>query len=130
MARTHAEVPLAMREVYVRLERWRRKRTGRSPIPEPLWIAAGELAREHGVNPVARALRLEYNHLRRMAGSDRPRPDKRRASVPFVELMAPAAVASPCVIELEGQRGRLRIEWKGTISELGSFSRILWEMVS
>ena len=130
MARTHSEVPLAMRRVSQRLERWRRKRTGRSPIPEPLWIAAGELAREHGVNPVARALRLEYNHLRRMAGSDRPRAGKRRTAVPFVELVAPATVTPSCVIELEGQRGTLRVEWRGTTADLASFSRTLWEMVS
>ena len=131
MARTETEVPIAMRRVYRRLELWRGKRRGRAPIPPSLWMAAGELAREHGVNPVARALRLEYNHLRRMAEADRPRSRKGRASPAFVELVAPQAVApSQCVIELEGQRGRLRIEWSGTTSELGNFSRTLWEMVS
>jgi len=54
-----------MRKVYRKLERWRSKRKGRARIPESLWTAAGELAREHGVNPVSRVLRLEFNHLRR-----------------------------------------------------------------
>jgi len=47
-----SELPLAMRKVHRRLERWRSKRTGRARIPEALWAAAGELAREHGVNAV------------------------------------------------------------------------------
>jgi hypothetical protein len=63
------EVPIAMRKLYRRLERWRSNRKGQSPIPEPLWTAAGELAREHGVNPVSRVLRLEFNHLKRAAQS-------------------------------------------------------------
>ena len=61
-----AEAPAAMRGVYRNLQRWRSKRQGRAPIPEPLWIAAGKLAREHGVNPVSRALGLEFNRLRQM----------------------------------------------------------------
>ena len=43
--------------------------TGRARIPESLWAAAGELARDHGVNQVSRVLRLEFNHLKRMAES-------------------------------------------------------------
>jgi hypothetical protein len=49
-----ADVLLAMRKVYRRLERWRKKRKHRERIPETLWTAAGELAREHGVNQVSR----------------------------------------------------------------------------
>jgi hypothetical protein len=49
----------------------------------------------------------------------------------FVELIAPqTAVAPMCIIELEGQRGTMRIEWKGTTTELATFSRGLWEMIS
>ena len=127
-----AEVPAAMRKVYRRLQRWRSKRKGRSRIPESLWIAAGELAREHGVNPVSRVLGLEFNHLRQMAeaaGSTR----RQRGPTPpaFVELLAPPKAVTPqCAIELEGRRGKLRIEWRGTAIELASFSRALWEMVS
>jgi hypothetical protein len=48
----------------------------------------------------------------------------------FVELIAPqTAVAPTCIIELEGQRGAMRIEWKGTTTDLASFSRGLWEMI-
>ena len=131
MAIIEAEVPVAMRTVYRRLERWRSKRKGRARIPEPLWAAAGELAREHGVNQVARVLRLEFNHLKRVAQSDRRQAGKARALPAFVELIGPQTAAAPtCIIELEGQRGTLRIEWKGTTTDLASFSRELWEMIA
>jgi len=120
-----------MRKVYRRLERWRSKRQGRARIPEALWAAAGELAREHGVNPVSRVLRLEFNHLRRVAESDQRRTRKPRPMPAFVELIAAqTAMAPTCVIELQGRRGAMRIEWKGTIADLSSFNRTLWEMIS
>ena len=131
MTAIDAEVPVAMRKVYRRLLRWRSKRQGRARIPESLWAAAGELAREHGVNPVSRVLRLEFNHLKRLAESSGQVARKRRAMPAFVELIAPqSAVAPACAIELQGRRGTMRIEWKGTTTDLASFSRALWEMIS
>jgi len=127
-----AEIPIAMRKLYRRLERWRSKRKGRSRIPESLWTAAGELAREHGVNPVSRVLRLEFNHLKRAAQSDRRRVRKPRATPTFVELAGPPTVTTTpqCVVEVEGPRCKIRIEWKGTTRDLAHFSRALWEMIS
>jgi len=131
MAAAEVEVPVVMRRVYRRLERWRKQRTGRARIPEALWAAAVDLAREHGVNRVSRVLGLEFNHLKRLAESGGPTVRKRRALPAFVELIAPqTAVAPTCMIELEGQRGSLRIEWKGTTAELATFSRGLWEMIA
>ena len=131
MTAIDAEVPVAMRKVYRRLLRWRSKRQGRARIPESLWAAAGELAREHGVNPVSRVLRLEFNHLKRLAESSGQVARKRRAMPAFVELIAPqSAVAPACIIELNGQHGSMRIEWKGTITELANFSRAMWEMIA
>ena len=131
MAADQVEVPVAMRKVYRRLARWRRQRTGRARIPEALWAAAGELAREHEVNQVSRVLGLEFNHLKRIAESGRPTVRTRRVMPAFVELLAPPTASVPtCIIELEGQRGTMRVEWKGTIAELATFSRGLWEMIS
>jgi hypothetical protein len=48
MARRSA-IPVGMRRVYGRFERWRKSHTGRLPIPKRLWASAAELAREHGV---------------------------------------------------------------------------------
>ena len=125
------EVPAAMRSVSRKLQRWRSKRKGRARIPESLWIAAGKLAREHGVNPVSRALGLEFNRLRQMAESRPPARRRKRMPPAFVEVIAPAErVAPQCAMELEGQHGKLRIEWRGTATDLVSFSRMLWEMIA
>lgn len=131
MAR-RSDVPMGMRKVYRRFERWRKSHVGRLPIPEPLWRAAAEAANEHGVCRTAQVLRLEYGKLRQLAESAGP---GRRASAPktprtsFVEVVAsPASGGLECLIELEGPRGKLRIQWKGTTTpDLASLSRSLWE---
>lgn len=125
------EVPAAMRGVYRKLQRWRSKRQGRTPIPESLWVAAGNLAREHGVNPVSRALGLEFNRLRQMTESGGASASRKRTPPSFVEVIAPPESAAPqYAIELEGKHGKLRIQWRGTASDLASFSRMLWEMIA
>ena len=125
-----ADVPLAMRKVYRHLQRWRGQRKGRERIPQRLWVAARELAREHGVNPVSRVLGLDFNRLKRMVESKETLTRRNHAPA-FIELMAPQATTSPhCVIELEGQRGKVRIEWRGTVGDLASFSQALWEMIA
>lgn len=121
-----------MKKVYRRLERWRSQRTGRSRIPASIWTAAGALAREHGVSRVAEVLGLEFNHLKRMSQAAASGVSRRRAKPPaFVELIAPAAAGGRlCVIEIEGERGKLRIELNGTAEEVASVSRALWEMLA
>ena len=122
------EIPVGMQRVWRRFERWRRGRKARLPIPEKLWASAAQVARDHGVFRTAKVLRLEYGKLKRMAGG--PTPDARAAQAPtrFLELAPPqAAGVSECVVELEGPRGKLRIQWKGvTASELAGLIRV-WE---
>jgi hypothetical protein len=120
-----------MRKVHRQLQRWRNQRRSRERIPEALWAAAGELARQHGINPVSRALRLEFNHLKRAAEADGAK-GRKRATPAFVELIAPQTSLAPeCVLELEAPRGKLRIEFKGmALAELADISRALWEMLA
>jgi hypothetical protein len=69
------------------IEKWRRTRKKRSPMPEPLWDAAVELAQSEGVYPIGRALQLNYQTLKcRVAIASQP--SSRRAQTPrgFVEL--------------------------------------------
>jgi transposase-like protein len=118
-----------MERVYRRLERWRKKRRGREPIPKRLWAAAAAIAREHGINPTSKALHLEFNKLKQFVGS--ASPTKRTAPPPqqFLELMSSPTV-SECVIELEGRHGKMRIEWKGmTTSDLAQLSRVIMEQM-
>ncbi len=57
----------------------------RSSLPESLWSAAVELARQHGVYPVAHALRLDYMGLKKRLGGTSSR--RRKASkAAFFEL--------------------------------------------
>ena len=143
MANENSDIPPNMKKVYRRLRRWRNTHTGRVPIPEPLWAAAGVLAREHGINRTAKALHLEYGKLKQRAEvvmpavkrrkakarAEGPRRARRIAPPTFVELMAPPAGNFPgAVVELEGRRGRMRIELKGVATaELVALSRALWD---
>ena len=52
-AATASEVSFGMNEDVRCLERWRSQRERREQIPQPLLIVAGELAQEHGINPVS-----------------------------------------------------------------------------
>jgi hypothetical protein len=104
--------------------------------------AAAELAREHGIFPTAKALHLEYGKLKlraEAAGAAKKRLAKVPAAVPrrarptapptFMELIAPRPGSLPgAVVELEGPRGRMRIELKGVATaELVALSRALWD---
>ncbi len=128
--------------VLLRLKRWRSSHARHVPIPDSLWAAAGELARAHGINPTAKALHLEYGKLKQRAEAavptvkrrmvkalaGGPRRARRTAPTTFVELTAPPPGSFPgAVVELEGPRGRMRIELKGVATaELVALSRALW----
>ena len=122
-------IPIGMQKVYRRLERWRRKLRGRSAIPERLWAAAAAVAREHGINRTSQVLHLEFNKLKEFVESGKPRKRTAHPAPQFVELMtAPPTGVCECVIELEGRRGKVRIQWKGiTPPDLAGLSRTLWE---
>src|SRR5690349_5134309 len=130
-AQSHTDVPVAMRKVYRELQRWRSERKGRERIPEALWMAAGELAREYGVNQVSQVLHLEFNHLKRMAEAGGAN-GRKGATPAFVELIAQQTSAErECVLQLDGRHGKLRIELKGmAAAELADISRSLWEMLA
>ncbi len=123
------EVPAGMQRICRRFERWRSSHRGRLPIPERLWASAAEAAREHGVFRTAKLLRLEYGKLKRLAESAAPSRRPTAPSATFLELMSPQPVGvSECLIELEGPRGKMRIQWKGaTAPDLAGLSRWLWE---
>jgi len=118
-------------EAKARFEEWRRNRQGKAAIPDELWAIAVEVARKEGVSRTSTELRVEWNHLkRRMAAASEASP--KPAPPVFVELVAPRAQSLPeCTIELEGRRGKLRIQLRGaSASYLATLSRELWEPVS
>ena len=113
-----------MRRVCRRFEQWRKGHQARLPIPEALWAAAAEVAREHGVFRTAKVLRLEYGKLKRIVESSAPGTPSPTAT--FLELAPQTVCLSECLIELEGPRGKIRIQWKGP-PDLAGLSRALWE---
>jgi hypothetical protein len=134
--------PVDVQKTYRRFVQWRSSHSGRLPIPEPLWAAAAELARKRGITATAKVLRLEYGKLKEKAlalgqgaGVERSRAASsgRRRSQPrppaFVELFAPSPGSSlECRVELEGRRGKMRIEFKGiATAELVALGRALWD---
>ena len=122
-------VSVGMRRVYRRLERWRGMRPRPLSIPESLWAAAAVLAREHGVCRTAQILHLEYGKLKRLAQSGSAAASAKASPPTFVELIGSQAGGfSECIVELEGPRGKMRIQWKGTIApDLTGLTRVLLE---
>ena len=109
---TSQTVAPKLEELQRRFEAWRRTgRKGRR-IPDALWGAATELARELGVHRVARALALDYTTLKgRVVGRVAA---KAKASSSVVELAVEAAARTPqSVVEFEGQCGKLTIRLTG-----------------
>ena len=99
-----------------------------SRIPAELWSAAVAVARKEGLNRTARELHVAWDDLKRRMEEASPKP----VLPAFVELVAPRAPSLPeCMIELEGRRGKLRIQLKNVpASYLATLSRELWEQAS
>ena len=119
---------ISLEEARGRFEEWRSNRRGKARIPAELWAAAVEVARKEGINRTARELHVAWDDLKRRMGEAPQQP----GSPAFVELVAPQAESVPeCMIELEGRRGKLRIQLKGApASYLATLSRELWESAS
>src|ERR1700683_823565 len=119
---------VSLEEAKSRFEEWRQNRRGKARIPAELWSAAVAVARKEGLNRTARELHVAWDDLKRRMGGASPKP----ALPAFVELVTPRAASLPeCTIELEGRRGKLRIQLKNVpASYLATLSRELWEQAS
>lgn len=87
-----------------RIDVWRRTRPKLAPMPSNLWKDAARLAQLHGINPVAKTLRLNYHALKRHLQAARGL----RATAPpaFVEVsLSPPVPTSGCLVELERPDG-------------------------
>ena len=107
-------LPVAFSEAQGRFEQWRGCKRPRSRIPEELWSLAVGLAREHGVNRTARALRLDYYTLkRRLDGA----AASEKAAADFIEVFPVEMVprGSEWTMELESGTGaQMRMRVKGS----------------
>ena len=110
-----SSIPEPIAQLQRRFDEFRSTQPHRKKLPETLWQAAVELAREHGLHPVAHPLRLDYMGLKRRV-EGLPSAQKKAPAAAFVELITadPATVAE-CVIEFESRVGsKMRIQWKGS----------------
>ncbi len=110
-------IPEPIAQLQLQLDEIRSTRPPGKRLPDSVWQSAVELAREHGVNAVARHLRLDYTGLKKRVGGVSHR--RRKAHKPaFVELIAtPSAMQGECLIEFESLRGgKMRIQWKASTS--------------
>ena len=104
-------IPEAIVQLQRQLDQFRSTQPRRTKLPEPLWQAAVELARQHGIYPVAHPLRLDYMGLKKRLGGIPVL--RRKATKPaFVELIAPQ---EECVIEFEAPSGnKMRVQSKAS----------------
>ena len=111
-----APIPEAITQLQHQLEQFRSTQAGRTKLPESLWQAAVELARQHGIYAVAHPLRLDYTRLKQRLNGIPSRP-RGPAKPAFVELIGSGATTLPgCVIEFESAGGgKMRVQWKAAI---------------
>ena len=113
-----------------RVERWRETRPHRhGPMPAALWDAAVAAARQHGLYPTARALRVDYGALKKhLQAAD---PGHALTSATFVELAPTRPMTSAdtpaCVIEVDSPRGTMRIQLSGVAPcDLIALAQMAW----
>ncbi len=118
-------LPKRLQRGVERFERWRATRQKRR-IPEALWKVAEGLASEFGVHGTSRALRLNYEELKRRwsaSAEGREKPSVEAEGSSFVPLMAPGLVGGEGAAEYKGVDGTwMRVEWKGASPDLARLS--------
>jgi hypothetical protein len=127
MITTDSSTSIGLEKTRQRIARWRETRRYRgAAMPAALWAAAVALARQHGRYTTARTLHVDYGSLKKRldaAGAGHvPAPV-------FIELPAARPTGlGPCVIDLQGARGRrLRIEVAGvTVADLVTLTQVAW----
>ncbi len=102
------------------LAAWRATPGKRQRIPAAVWRKAVRAAKRHGLNPVSKALGLDYNGLKRHVAESGPSGKKTGALTPtFVEVKPEAPREDlACVIEMEkggGTRMRICVKSAGSV---------------
>ena len=111
--------PTGLEALRNQIEAWRGMRPRTRSMPPALWSEAAAMARELGVYRVARALRLNFDTLKRQAGSASTSPRRGRSvaravlaptSVDFVEVkgladVSRAAVGHETIVEVVASDG-------------------------
>lgn len=107
-----------LQEIGARIERWRSTRLKRSAMAPELWEEAINLARMLGVSPVARALRLGHDSLRKRVEQRRSAGGLPAMRPAFIELSGAQLLANyasgEAVLEIQERDGaRLTLRLPG-----------------
>ena len=113
-----------LKEVQQQFEQWRKTRKSRKPIPEHLWQAAVEVAKQYSINHVARLLRLNHTALK-----EKVEISKQEVTA-FVEIPLPDKV-SPFhwTVEMERTNGaklRMSCQGQGAFEALVEMGKAFW----
>ena len=109
-----------LEQVREALAAWRAEPGKGQRIPDALWRKAVRAAKSHGMNPVSKALGLDYNCLKKHV-TERDRRGKRTVEMApaFVEVKTEAPHEDiGCVIEMEkcgGTRMRICVKSAGSV---------------
>jgi hypothetical protein len=124
-----AKLPAALLATSKQFDRWRKRHRSRARLPKELWRQAAALARQHGLNPTAHALGLNYYSLKRHLSKTTPQEGIPTQAAPdFIELlpgtMTPGVVE--CTIEWADSDGAtVRMHLQGaSLPELTSLARV------
>jgi hypothetical protein len=111
MSREKTAIPDDLLQLSQRLEEWRSANPPRTRLPEPMWEAAVEMARRHGLHCTTKALRMDYMRLKKRlpAGTEAPRQPA------FLELLSATGL-----VELESAGGKMRVSMKGAALDWAS----------
>ena len=127
----------SLEQLGLRLKCWREARVRGQRIPVQLWTAAVDMARQFGVQRVAKGLRVDYERLkRRVQGAGgvahAGKIDTRKVDTRFVEMLVSPPTAAPgrceCALELENAQGaKMRMELNGNgLGALGAVCSAFW----
>ena len=112
------------------IEQWRRTRRHlNTPMPAALWNAAVAAARQHGLDPTARALRVDYGALKTHLEASDARPALPMPTFVEVTSAAPVTAGDPigCIIEIEAGSGLRRLRLSGLVPDaLMALARMAW----
>ena len=119
-------IPEPILRLQKQLDEFRARHRVRTKLPDALWRAATELARQYGVYAVAHPLRLDHSGLSKRVHPGPPAPIGKRQpkASTFVELVSATAPApalpgcgDACVVEFESVRGsKMRVQWPGRVA--------------
>ena len=110
MARIEIEgLAAGLRRLSERIEHWRRTRARRTAMAPELWSAAVELGHRHGAYRVARALRINFECLKRRMAEAKTAEERSAPPSAFVawtgaEILG-ASSAAGTVMELSDETG-------------------------